>query len=367
MPVKMKNLSFAVLVFALLSFGIMQNEYFTSSQSINSDTNLISNQFTPSPQLRPNLLEDEYTPLKDLSQMFDERGYVKSNGFSFDEQEIISDFNGNLIYDIPLYNFNMANNMNFDVRLTYNGSVAHTLFMGTTTTYDNNLAKYNINSPEWILSVNGIAIQVFNFETKFFTNSSGPTTISGNNLHKLIPGYHFTDRLKAAGNDNDRINILAGDGSLITLVNTAAGSAVGNYVYEGKDLYYKANVYYTESNDFEWYRNRRMELMKGDGNVYIFEEYKIEFEDFLFDALVSESRKVQLMRLEEIVDQFGNKVEIAYDAELPVGGTRFGRPFCSSLATKPSTKGISFYYGNSIFKVDNFSSVNGSYTFYFNV
>jgi hypothetical protein len=30
-------------------------------------------------------------PLKDVSNMFNERGYYKSNGFSFDEQEIIND------------------------------------------------------------------------------------------------------------------------------------------------------------------------------------------------------------------------------------------------------------------------------------
>jgi hypothetical protein len=65
---------------------------------------------------------------------------------------------------------------------------------------------------------NDIAIQVFNFEFNYFSSPEGSsTTISGNGLHKIIPGYHYCDRMMAAGaGDNDRIMILAGDGSLIT-------------------------------------------------------------------------------------------------------------------------------------------------------
>ena len=46
--------------------------------------------------------------------MFNERGFYKSNGFSFDEQEIINDFNGNLMYNIPLYNFALAGDVKWD-------------------------------------------------------------------------------------------------------------------------------------------------------------------------------------------------------------------------------------------------------------
>ncbi len=34
------------------------------------------------------------TGITNVSNMFNERGFYKSNGFSFDEQEIINDFNG---------------------------------------------------------------------------------------------------------------------------------------------------------------------------------------------------------------------------------------------------------------------------------
>ena len=54
--------------------------------------------------------------LKDVSNMFNERGFYKSNGFSFDDQEIINDFNGNLIYSIPLYNFCVNSGFNLQMK-----------------------------------------------------------------------------------------------------------------------------------------------------------------------------------------------------------------------------------------------------------
>jgi hypothetical protein len=61
----------------------------------------------------------------DIANMFNERGFYKSNGFSFDEQEIINDFNGNLMYQIPLYNYPLAGELSFNLTMNYNGSVGH--------------------------------------------------------------------------------------------------------------------------------------------------------------------------------------------------------------------------------------------------
>lgn len=159
------------------------------------------------------------TLLDDVSQMFNERGYLKSNQSSFDEQEIVSDYGGNLMYSIPLYSYTMPQTMKYDVKLTYNGSVGHSVTLGDVLNINNGtVTKYNLNSPEWIISVNDIAVQVFNFEFNYFSSPEvSSTIISGNGLHKIIPGYHYCDRMMAAGTgDNDRIMILAGDGSLIT-------------------------------------------------------------------------------------------------------------------------------------------------------
>jgi RHS repeat-associated protein len=315
-------------------------------------------------------LEDDvpdFTPIPDLSQMFNERGYMNSNGFSLDESEIVNDYNGNLIYEIPLFNSAMPQNMKYDVKLTYNGSVNHVINIGDTSTYNNGSAsKYNLNSPEWILSVNDIAVQVFNFEIHFFTEppQSG-NQISGDDIHKLIPGYHYCDRLTPGETGNhDRIHILAGDGSFITMVNTNS-SDTGDYVYEGKELYYKARVSYAEVPGYQWYTNRKMELMKGDGNVFVFYEYKPDFEDYDRNSVYHAAKKPQLFLLNRIIDQFGNEIVIEYGEWIPSGSSGSGRPLCTSIASKPSTIGISMIYGSAWSKITSGSDVNKSYQLYY--
>jgi hypothetical protein len=104
-----------------------------------------------------------------------------------------------------------------------------------------------MNSAEWILSFDGIAVQVLNFETNFFTTKSGSATINyikDDSVRLLIPGYHFDGSLEAADVNKNRIYILAGDGSVITLVNSASNSYDGDYIYEGKDFHYIAKVNY---------------------------------------------------------------------------------------------------------------------------
>jgi hypothetical protein len=54
-------------------------------------------------------------PIGDVSGMFNERGFVKSNSYSYEENEIINDFNGNLQFNFPLAN---------KIRTEY-GSVLH--------------------------------------------------------------------------------------------------------------------------------------------------------------------------------------------------------------------------------------------------
>lgn len=130
------------------------------------------------------------TGLTDIANMFNERGYYKSNAISQDEQEIISDFNGNLMYNIPLYNDALAGDLNFNLSLNYNGSVAHQIIVGHLSDFTTGLiGRLNMNSPEWIINLNGIAIQTLNFETSFFTNDVIANEITGDNVKSLIPGY----------------------------------------------------------------------------------------------------------------------------------------------------------------------------------
>ena len=49
-----------------------------------------------------------YNGITNAANMFNERGFYKSGGFNFDNNDIVNDFNGNLIYEISLYNFPLA-------------------------------------------------------------------------------------------------------------------------------------------------------------------------------------------------------------------------------------------------------------------
>jgi len=90
--------------------------------------------------------------VKDISGMFNERGFMKSNSVSFDGNEMINDFNGNLMYELPMYSLKGKGEINADMKLTYNGSVAHQFILSTPGTIGNSNPpqKYNITSPEWI-------------------------------------------------------------------------------------------------------------------------------------------------------------------------------------------------------------------------
>src|SRR4030095_8000660 len=276
-------------------------------------------------------------PPGDVSQMFNERGFYKSNSFSPDGNEIINDFNGNLIYDIPLYSLKGAGDINLEVKLTYNGSVGHQIELCDSVSYWGTTSqpyRYNINQPEWILSVNGIGVQVLNFETRMLTKPSNNENypITGNDVKKLIPGYHFDDKMYPLGNyEKDKIYILSGDGSSLTLINKHPEPYdedvyAGNYHSDAKGTNYRAYVTYIEGGTNHYARDRQMELMMGDGLIYIFKEVKLKYEDV--DRSDPQTiRTPQTMLLQEIRDRFGNKIVLNYE----INSSLKGRPRLISI------------------------------------
>ena len=282
----------------------------------------------------PQTEDPEYeptAPLKDVSGMFNERGYYKSNSFSFDDQEIINDFNGNLLYSIPMYSYALGGDMNLQMKLTYNGSVGHIITTSDTDRIISQASVYtrrNINFPEWIIDINGFALQTFNFETNFFTKNGGANYVSGSSVNAVISGYHYDNELGEINIDyHDKINILSGDGSVITLENvnysgdsTNLYNFVGDYVFKGKEAYYKAKVSYigNPSQQIAGNNPRKVILLKGDGLEYIFEEEKINFDDFRTDeSLVNGKLRPIAIYLKEIRDRFSYSIKITYSPNHP--------------------------------------------------
>ena len=324
------------------------------------------------------------SPLKNVSDMFNERGYYKSNGFSFDNQEIINDFNGNLIYSIPLYNYALGGDLNLNMKLTYNGSISHTLTVGSVSNANiqqnrlNN--RYTMNFPEWILDINGFAVQVFNFETNFF-DSTGGSELSGSNVNAVIPGYHFDNELREVSSSNkDRINIMAGDGSIISMenenfeANNLGNNYIGNYSYKGKELHYKAIVTYTGEGIYAGYKERNMILLTGDGLEYYFEEKKKNFEDYRTNNIVNARINPMMMYLKQIRDRFGRIMYLGYSSVIPfsisgtdiiMGRDLFESVSFSGISPTISGVGITLLYGQGGVKLFHQSELNGNYTFFF--
>ncbi|MBV6480298.1 MAG: hypothetical protein HGGPFJEG_03174 [Ignavibacteria bacterium] len=327
--------SFIFLLYVLLTLAILRGSEFSNEFNSSPIKSIPENSNYPSGMADSSNGDSPANGLTDIANMFNERGYYKSNNSGFNEQEIINNFSGNLIYEIPLYSFPLAGDLNFDLSLNYNGSVGHQVFIGNTALYNAGaFERFNHNSPEWIINLNGIAIQTLNYESSFFTNQADSNQIWGNNIKSLIPGYHFDGTLLPADGANpyNRFLILAGDGSVISLVNKNPNSYEGDYIYEGKELYYRAKVNFYESGS-NGYRKRVVKLLKGDGTEFVFREYKRNFYDFDTLAIVNARRKPMMLLLEEIKDYFGHSIKLWHHTQSTSSTDFFGkgRPFIDSI------------------------------------
>ncbi|MBN8568085.1 MAG: hypothetical protein J0M18_00520 [Ignavibacteria bacterium] len=265
--------------------------------------------------------ENAFGP-QDMSGMFNERGYQKSGSVSFDEQEIINDFNGNLMYKIPIASGKGAGDLAYEVSLNYNGNVNYIVNTADTTAefwIHGNMHQYNITAPGWIINFNGFAIQMLNFENNFFTRPAINGTTQGRNVRLLASGYQYTDRFQFAGiNSPDKITIMLGDGSTETLENNEDGNETytGWYRTTSKDSRVLAKVEYVEG-DTEpslYARKRIMYYMKGDGLTYIFEETPASFKDLEYSGSVAPKFRPLIFMLKKVKDRFGNVYALNYKA-----------------------------------------------------
>ncbi len=160
----------------------------------------------------------------DAAGMFNERGYTKSNSFSLSGNEVINDFNGNLIYTQRLLYLPISENgLHCDLKLAYNGNVSHTAFGARSGI--NGIIQTPVNLPEWILSINGIAVQTFNFENELVSwrsNTQGDTISYDDDVAAHIEGYHKCYRETSDGH-HGIISILMEDGSVREFYSVSTG------------------------------------------------------------------------------------------------------------------------------------------------
>jgi len=212
----------------------------------------------------------------DASELFNERGYYNSNSVNIGSLTNINNYSGDLSFNKRLMSIPGPNGFNVNVDLTYSGSVQH--IAANRYLYGGSNYIYYINHPEWILSVNGIALQVLNYEDEGYNNVNQTDldgTVSTNHeISMQVKGYHATSL--GSGEHYEMIYLLKGDGGLYSLKSEAAPDYVdeGEYVPANLDSYYRALVKGTLT---ETSTNRKLFLYPGDGTCIV---YKEEFPNY---------------------------------------------------------------------------------------
>lgn len=246
--------------------------------------------------------QDETIPVSS-AEKFNKRGIYNNSDLSFNGQEIISDYDGNLMlqYSTPL---NFSDDLSSDFTIIFNANVEHRCFR------NNYGDSYAINAPEWILGYKGIALQTFNFETNRFVDWQYGT-YSGQQVPLLISGYHFSHPLSGY-QLKDVITILRADGSKIILENIDQYSESGLYVEKGLNTYGFAYATIIDAD------SRTIIYKPGDGLTYEFKEEEINL-----GGDIGPFRAIYLTKIRGTSGS--NSVNFIYDHDTAYNPNQYGR------------------------------------------
>ena len=256
----------------------------------------------------------DYLFVNNAADNYNEQGFSK-NSNNMSAQSSINNYTGSLMYSHRLYEVAGKNGMNITVDLNYNGQVSHLSpntyqVPSSSGSIPNNA---NINLPEWIISVNGVAAQVFNFEIEAhnITDDDSPTPIgkaTGDNVCTMVDGWHVSQTYN--GGDLVQINILSGDGGVNSFKSTIPGGS-GNFEY------YDCSIGGTVKSYLSGVTGQRtLEVYRGDGTVVTYQEYMFVAKNgwLLGESDVNNQFKPKAFYPVQISDQFGNTITFTYAA-----------------------------------------------------
>lgn len=279
----------------------------------------------------PSLLFSQSTYLPDVdlnysANKLNARGITDNGALSVDGNEIIGEFDGNL-HLVHSMNYKLPNGLDVIATLNYNANVEHRLFSYVEEVIDGFTNEgYMVNAPEWIIGINGFAVQTLNFENNFYLPDIA-YNLKGEQCPLLIPGYNYTERFQryasyldpVGKNSYDYIHILMADGSKKTLSNVklcttnADDSRIGTYVDPGKGPGsdgYAIVEYISGTNP----KLRKMWYKPGDGLTYYFEEENVKYKSIY---LTSPDKEVKVMYLKKIIASNGAYIYLGYDDKFP--------------------------------------------------
>lgn len=253
---------------------------------------------------------------------FNTEGKLTNNYFSKNGKEFISNYDGNLILE---YSISTPPDREIPIKktLTYNANVHHSIFnYNTESVEEDYIEGFDITSPEWITGINGFAISVNHPEQRMNMlysngmaayNTSNSGALIGEQTPILIPGYHFTAKIKNSLDEystilaqHDFIRLLRSDGTLLTLVNVEHSDNTGYYVQIAPGFDDIGYVKFENGSRVLYYK-------PGDGLTYKFVENEVPFKIIRADNGGEINVNLRKMTFSKILSPTGIEVDITTD------------------------------------------------------
>ena len=184
----------------------------------------------------------DYANYYNHAELYNEKSIEKSNSFTARGNTAITDYSGGLTYNYPLFFKKLSDRSNFNMSLVYNNNLSAVslnkfafsnikkkIFKQAATVQTDAVmigetGMSTISTPGWILNVNGVAVQLLNFNNRFstfgFKNGSNPDGeyTSGLNVQRMFNGWQYQFKLEkisdggSYASNRSKIEILNGDG-----------------------------------------------------------------------------------------------------------------------------------------------------------
>ncbi len=250
--------------------------------------------------------------------LFNERGTAGSNSLSGDGMVSVSDFNGNLIYQKHLHSIpTTQNGVHQSLGLVYNGSTSHAISTGIDQSSSDEFRQNSFSSPEWIMSLNGYAIQVFNFENDPVAWPTSGDTSLYNDVSMLVNGYHLC---YSYINFHCNLSILKADGSIQTFIKEDDDYARnGRYLTLDKNDRDKGLFYRVDGVDY-------FDVYKENGTRVVFQWYEQKWRGCMTGSIHEQERDAIALLPVKFIDRFKNEIEIEYDTLFSDSSPILGHP-----------------------------------------
>ncbi len=268
---------------------------------------------------------------QDYLEIFPETSYndniyidhKKENSTTVNHGDINIDiYSGDLSYNYQILKLLGPGGNSLEINLNYIQSLKHTTRNGSDIHHwQNEFPILPISMPGWLLSINGMAAQVFNFETHIMNSDIDNNDVGENNeISLLVDGYHY---VKDIWSHFQQYHFLKGDGRMLMLINSNFEELYGQGILPSTGYLKpylcndKVKGFVSDQGDVYLYKN--------DGMIY---KYIASQNVIWEDAGTSEPEMRKIWLLDQVVFPYSGYIQLEYDSNHPSG---YGRPLLSRI------------------------------------